>query len=466
MQTYLFYDLETTGLNKAFDQVLQFAAIRTDMQFNEIERHSFYVRLNPDVTPSPFASITHHISIAQAQMGLCEYEAMRKIHALFNEPGTISLGYNTLRFDDEFLRFSFYRNLLPPYTHQFANACGRMDLYPITLLYYLYKPDSLVWPVINDKISLKLEHLSTHNALATGRAHDAMVDVLATLALAKKLSQDERMWTYVKSFFSKEGHVGHITKCSHSFNANNKSFQEGIAICGKLGFQAQFHAPVLFLGYHTIYKNQLLWLRLDSENLSETTENTLHEHPFVIHQKLGEPGFILPMNKRFMAHLSDERKDKVLFNKQWLQSHPDILEAIALHHSTYTYPEQPLADKDAALYLKAFPTPADLKSANEFHRASLAEKSQVIDNMRNPHLKAQAIRIMGRNFPEALSKEHQFEFEKYLEDTRRLNAIIDFRGEPRYTLHNAREDIAKLQADSLLTAEQIALLRELEQYIS
>jgi len=38
-KTYLFYDTETTGLNKSFDQVLQFAAIRTDLDLNEIERH-------------------------------------------------------------------------------------------------------------------------------------------------------------------------------------------------------------------------------------------------------------------------------------------------------------------------------------------------------------------------------------------------------------------------------------------
>ncbi|MCK5420273.1 MAG: exodeoxyribonuclease I, partial [Desulfobacterales bacterium] len=56
-KTYLFYDIETTGLNKAFDQVLQFAAFRTDRQLNEIDRYTIKVQLRPDVIPSPGAII-------------------------------------------------------------------------------------------------------------------------------------------------------------------------------------------------------------------------------------------------------------------------------------------------------------------------------------------------------------------------------------------------------------------------
>ena len=76
MQTYLFYDLETTGLNYAFDQLLQFAAIRTDAEFNELERHEITVKLRPDVIPSPGAMIAHCISISQTMplihLGVCK----------------------------------------------------------------------------------------------------------------------------------------------------------------------------------------------------------------------------------------------------------------------------------------------------------------------------------------------------------------------------------------------------------
>src|SRR4029079_4326828 len=128
MQTYLFYDIETTGLSKSFDQVLHFAAIRTDLQLKELSRHEIKIKLNRDVIPSPYALLTHKIGIHDMLTGVSEWDAMRQIHEWLNTPGTISLGYNTLGFDDEFLRFSFYRHLLKPYTHQYANQCYRMDI--------------------------------------------------------------------------------------------------------------------------------------------------------------------------------------------------------------------------------------------------------------------------------------------------------------------------------------------------
>ena len=120
--TYLFYDVETTGLNKCFDQVLQFAAIRTDLELNEIDRIDINIELNCDVIPSPEAIITHRIGLDQYKNAKKEVDAIRKIHQLLNTPGTMSLGYNTLGFDDEFLRFSFYRNLLPPRQQYFCRC--------------------------------------------------------------------------------------------------------------------------------------------------------------------------------------------------------------------------------------------------------------------------------------------------------------------------------------------------------
>ena len=126
--TFLFYDLETTGTDPVFDQVCQFAAIRTDHSLNEIERFERFIRLRPDVIPSAAALVKTQRSISDILHGELEYEVMRDIHRLVNTPGTISIGYNSLDFDDDFLRFGFYRNLLPPYDHQWRKGCGRADL--------------------------------------------------------------------------------------------------------------------------------------------------------------------------------------------------------------------------------------------------------------------------------------------------------------------------------------------------
>ena len=236
--TYLFYDTETTGLNKCFDQVVQFAAIRTDTNLKELERHEINIKLLPDIVPAPEAIITHRIGIDKMQHGDSEFEAMQKIHALLNQPGTISVGYNTLGFDDEFLRFSFYRNLLPPYTHQFANHCARMDIYPMTAMYYLFNRDALSWPTKDDKISLKLANINQKNQLASGQAHDAMVDVEVTLALARRLGEHKKMWHYLIDCFNKKTDLDRMGKLPFTLNVGEYQFQEGIMVSGNFGYQS------------------------------------------------------------------------------------------------------------------------------------------------------------------------------------------------------------------------------------
>src|SRR4029078_1799306 len=129
----------------------------------ELNRYEIKIKLNPDVIPSPYALITHKMGIKEILNGTSEFEAIKQIHQWLNEPGTISLGYNTLGFDDEFLRFSFYRNLLKPYTHQFANQCYRMDIFPMTVMFYLFKNSALKWPMRDGKLSLKLENINNEN---------------------------------------------------------------------------------------------------------------------------------------------------------------------------------------------------------------------------------------------------------------------------------------------------------------
>src|SRR6056300_1448363 len=110
--SWLFYDVESSDLNKVFGQILQFAAIRTDEDFNEIECHEFFVRLNRDTLPSPDAVLVHRLLPENLTKGKTEYEALKTIHELVNQSGTMNGGYNTLGYDDDVLRFGFYRNFL------------------------------------------------------------------------------------------------------------------------------------------------------------------------------------------------------------------------------------------------------------------------------------------------------------------------------------------------------------------
>ncbi len=457
MQTFLFYDLETTGLSKSFDQVLQFAGIRTDEQLHEIERYELKVKLNPDVIPSPYALITHHIGIDDVA-GISEYDAIQHIHRWINQPGTRSLGYNTLGFDDEFLRFSFFRNLLPPYTHQYANHCGRMDLYPMTMMYYLFKNHLLTWPEIENKVSLKLELLNHANDLAKGRAHDAMVDVEATLALAKHLYKESEMWNYL---------MGHFNK--NIDNQRTQPLQKNMALLfdGFLGADNKFHCPVLFIGQHRHYKNQSLWLRLDMPSISDITPETITEHTSIINKKPGEPSFVLPMKERFLNHLSKERLKLAENNYQWLEKNPDALYAITEHYTEYKYPVYPNTDTDASLYLTGFKNPMEERFCQRFHAARSEEKASLLETMQNPLIRAQAIRILGRHFPDALSAKQKEEFKQYMASINPAHedhAMIDFQNKKRLTPRIALEQIDEIRKNKVLTEEQQSLLLSLERY--
>ena len=447
--TYLFYDIETTGLNKCFDQVLQFAAIRTTLKLEEIERHEIQVRLNNDVIPSPYAVITHRIGPSQFNQGLSELEAIEKIHTLLNTPNTISVGYNSLGFDDEFLRFSFYRNLLTPYTHQYANRCGRMDIYPITTLYYLFKKELLQWPEGN----LKLENINKKNQLAEGLAHNAMVDVIATLALARKLMKDPAMWSFVTGYFQKAVDDDRIKNAESTLPIGNQAHATGLLIYGKIGAKDSYIAPVVLLGQHLHYKNQILFLRLDTSEIVKTEKDAISKTTRVFRKRFGEPPLFLPLKERYMTLLSEDRQHLMRANQQFLAENTPIFDAIRQYYQHEKYPEHPLHDIDAALYAIDFPSSLEEKLFREFHQAAPSEKLAIAEKFPNPIRRAQAKRILMRHFPEILIiPEEQKE------------TPFDFRGEKKYTLKQALIDVEEIQTKKELDAEQVKLVAELKTY--
>ncbi|MEM1232196.1 MAG: exodeoxyribonuclease I, partial [Pseudomonadota bacterium] len=192
--SFYWYDLETTGTDPRWDRIVQFAGLRTDLELNPIgDERSFYVRLADDVLPNPAASLVTGITPQQANAeGVTEWQALTDIAELLSQPGTCTLGYNSLRFDDEFLRYGFYRNLQDPYAREFANGNSRWDLIDLVRATGALRRDGIEWPRDDDDLPVyKLEALSAANGLDHGQAHDALSDVRATVALAQLIRQHQ-----------------------------------------------------------------------------------------------------------------------------------------------------------------------------------------------------------------------------------------------------------------------------------
>lgn len=464
--SYLFYDIETTGLNKCFDQVIQFAAIRTDLELNEIERSEIQVKLNPDVIPTPGAIITHRIGIQEMLTGENENVAARKIHDLLNRPGTISLGYNTLGFDDEFLRFTFYRNLLPPYTHQYASQCSRMDIYPIAVMYHLYKPEILTWPIIDNKISLKLENINQANQLASGQAHNAMVDVEVTLALARKLKQNTEMWAFVTGYFNKPTDLERMRKLPYTLKMSECEYQEGLMISGKFGAANQYQAPVISLGQHQHYRNQTLWLRLDSEMLSQTNNGNISENTFVIRKRAAEQQIILPPSERFLKKLSKKRLELMQKNRQFLLQNQALLKQICEHHQNFKYPAVPNVDAQAALYELDFPPAYEEKLYRRFQTAKPQEKEAIALDFADHTRRELALRVLARHYPKYLSNENKRPYQAYCQAiASENNAPNDFRSQKPITVNQALAEVKTLRDQKHCDPQQQTLLNDLQVYL-
>ncbi len=447
--TLLFYDTETTGLKKCFDQVMQYAAIRTDLDFNEIERHEFYVKLNPDIIPSPGAIITHRIPISAClKAKYNEYEAMQKIHELMNEPGTISIGYNTLGFDDELLRFGFYRNLQTPYTHQYANGCSRMDLYPMAAAYHLYKPDVLTWPQIEGKVSLKLEHLSAANALAAGMAHNALVDVEATIELAKRFKKNAEMWKYLTGFFDKATDGERLQKLPRTDYGSHY----GILVNGRYGAKRLFQSVCLNLGPHKHYNNQTVWLRLDDVDFATLDKETIHKDVFALFRKRAETYFALPPEERFLQRLSNDRRGLMQKNIDFFGINPEILKQLQRYHCHYTYPEVPGVDVDAALYGQGFPDEATKRMLLQFHRSKPSDKKAIMQQLSVKHYHELAFRLLARNYPELLDDGELNEFTENMS-----KPMIDYRKQTKLSAEDALKLCDECEQRDL-DAEQQTLL--------
>lgn len=464
MQTYLFYDLETSGLSPCFDQVYQFAAIRTDMELNELERHEFIVKPSIDIIPSIDGSIIHRLSMERLQAeGASEHEVIFKIHQLLNTPGTISLGYNTLTFDDEFLRFNFYRHLLTPYTHQFAQQCRRMDLLPMAVFYYLGRPDHLKWGQRNDKVSLKLEDLSTQNQLSHGPAHDAMVDVEATVSLARLLKVDTKMWESLCGCFIKNEDLSRLAKLP-LVEVAGINYPFGVAVNARFGVAKSYQVPVLSLGQHRHYTNQTIWLNLDDERLLSKDEALIPEL-WTTKKKPAEPPFIMQPKGSFYA-MDEERKKLAAESLAFLQANKDFFKAIQDHMLDFKFPVHAETDLDAKLYQLPFFEVQDVSAMKQFWQATPETRGNHVEGFRRQELQQLGWRFMGRFYPEELSVAKKTEFEAYVHSiwNDEISGVVDYQLKPRLTRPAALKRIAELDL-TLLDQEQQTITKEVRTYL-
>jgi exodeoxyribonuclease I len=290
--TFYWHDYETFGVLPRRDRPAQFAGLRTDADLVEIGTpQMIYCQPAPDYLPDPESCLlTGILPQTCLEHGLPEHAFAAAIERELAEPGTVGVGYNTIRFDDEVTRHLFWRNLIDPYAREWQNDCGRWDLLDVVRTTFALRPEGIEWPRHEDgRPSFKLEHLTAANGLLHEAAHDALSDVRATIALARLIkTRQPRLWDFCLSLRRKDAVLREIDLLNP---------RPVLHISGMYGAERGCIAIVWPLAAHPTNKNEIIvWdLANDPAELATLDATTARERMFSRSEDLPEGVSRLPV---------------------------------------------------------------------------------------------------------------------------------------------------------------------------
>ncbi len=426
-QTFLWHDYETFGAVPRRDRPSQFAAIRTDAALNEIgEPLMIYCKPAPDYLPSPEATLITGITPQLClERGLPEHEFAAQIERAFSQPGTIGVGYNTIRFDDEVTRFLFWRNLIDPYAREWQNECGRWDLLDVVRLTYALRPDGIQWPKKEDgSASFKLEDLAKANSLLHESAHDALSDVRATIALARLIRNAQpKLFDFAFALHRKDRVATEL-----GLPAVRETAKPFLHVSGMFPAERGCLAVMWPLASHPTNKNELLaWdLAHDPSELRDLDADTVRLRMFTRAAELPEGVVRLPIkgvhlnkspmvvgNLRTLAAPMAERwgidLDTAMRHAAIARDLPDMS---AIWARVYERPKEDAPDVDEDLY-GGFVGNGDRRRLNQLRALSPAELARDRTGFDDGRLEEIVFRYRARNWPETLSEEEAQRWEEH-----------------------------------------------------
>lgn len=391
-----------------------------------------------DDLPEPMACLITGITPQSAlEKGVPEPEFAALIHDQMAVPATCTVGYNSIRFDDEVTRHLFYRNFFDPYAREWQNGNSRWDLIDVVRLCYALRPDGITWPKRDDGApSFRLEDLAQANELQHDSAHDALSDVLATIALARLLrSAQPRLFDYCSTLRDKNKVRGLL---------NFTSRTPVLHASGKYRSEAGGVAMVLPLCPHPVNRNGVIVY-----NLMESPHELLALNAEEIADRIFTPNADLPEGTARIAlktvHLN---RAPVLcpvntlkgVDTERIQLDPKICEQ---HRQEILNGDHNLVEKIQTVFGRGFIAPDDLDVEQSLYsgligNADLAlfpqvraapddQLSSITAQLHDPRLQELAFRYRARFHPDTLSLNEAERWQQ--QRTTKLTKSID--GIPR-----------------------------------
>jgi exodeoxyribonuclease-1 len=408
----LWYDLETFGLDSHYDRIAQFAAIRTDLELNQIGSEILlYCKLSSDYLPDPLACLVTGITpYIVNEKGLKEIEFIKKIRDEFSTPNTVVTGYNSINFDDEFIRNALYRNLFDPYEREYKNGCSRWDIINLVRAAYDLRPDGIKWPAKkeNGNPSFKLTDITEANNIEQIGAHDALVDVRATIEVAKLIKTKQPL-LYKWSF---EHRKKQLMK-----NLLKAPFGEPVLHTHpKYTSKNGCTSIVMPITFDIINSNNVICFNLKEDItplLEADEENILYTHGLV-NIAYNKCAFVSPLSilKPDLEKRLNIDKQEALSRAQLLKNHPEIIMKIRKALSSQDI--KGVDDTDFQLY-NGFFKDEDNKRFRLIHDASAKEKLGLSTALKfdDPRAKELVYRHVLRNYLEYQSDQVKEEWKSF-----------------------------------------------------
>ena len=473
IRSFYWHDYETFGVDPVHDRPSQFAGVRTDADLNIIEDPLvIYCKPADDYLPSPQACLITGITPQKAlQDGYPEAEFIAQINEAFSQPGTCAVGYNSLRFDDEVTRHTLYRNLRDPYGREWQNGNSRWDIIDMVRLTYALRPEGINWPKKEDgSPSFRLEELTVANGIAHEAAHDAMSDVLATIAVAKLIKEKQpKLFDFV---------LKHKDKHSARQMLDTATLKPVFHISAKYPATRGCCALVAPVAEHPTNKNQVIVydLREDPAELINASPEQIRERVFTSQAELGEGVSRFPLkgvqlNKcpvlapaNMLSTLSKERLaeleldgDVLRANLAKLRNAPDLSARIAQAFD-HQFDGSDLTDPDEQLYAGGFISNTDREKLNWLISEPVETLGEHEVRFEDERLPEMLFRYRARNYPATLDGEEMERWEQF-RSQRLMSPKKGWRSLEAYGL-----ELQKLAADPELSERNRQILEDLHLY--
>ncbi|MBR3180089.1 exodeoxyribonuclease I [Candidatus Saccharibacteria bacterium] len=407
-KSFFFYDLETSGLSPREDRIMQFAGQRTTLDLELIgEPVNILVKITDDALPSPGAIMVTGITPQQTlQDGITEAEFAKYITEEIFVPNTIALGFNTVRFDDEFIRATLWRNFYDPYEWQWKDGRSRWDILDVVRLTRALRPEGINWPFTDDgRPTNRLELITKLNGVSHEHAHDALSDVYATIAVAKLIkSKQPKLFDYlfkmrdknaVKKLVNLEDKKPFVYASGRYSNDFNKTTVAFPLTSSKNG-------------------NVLVYdLRYDLEEVSRTAHSETF-YPIVKELCYNKCPAVAPISvldeQDGWAKIGLDSKT-IDQNLVTLLKHPEFAEQ--MREANESRPDFPPAIEPEAAIYEGFLNDSDRIKVAAVRDADQNRLADLHPEFIDEHLPELLLHYKGRNFKESLSEAEAKAYEEY-----------------------------------------------------